>query len=735
MPLILDDLLAAFPPPPETLHLRDLMRRQAAPSDAETRATYREALAQLVDEGRLERKRGRRYGLPKVEIFVVGTLTVDRRGFGFVAPEDGSPSIFVDPYGLGEAIHRDRVRVLVRAGHKGPEGEVTEVLARGTHTFVGTVRQTGGGRWLIPRDARLSFRVQALDDESPTGARPPRDGELVAAAFVDWPDEARSWPTARIIKVFGRDGLAARETDLITYDLGLRIEFPPEVVAEAEAYGAVPPEEVERRHDLRDRPLVTIDPDDAKDFDDAVHAEPRPGGGWVMTVAVADVSWFVREGTALDDEALARGCSVYLPDRVLPMLPHRLSTELCSLRPGVDRLAMVAEFTVSPEGVRGPAAVYEAVIRSHARLSYDEVASILGLDRPRRPGRAAAEALRGELDALLAATRALRERRVARGRLDLDTAEPRVRLAPDGDIEAIDDAVRHEAHRLVEEAMVAANEAVAERFVEADHPALYRVHDTPSSEGLARLRRVAELVGAPPVPIIGDVRGLDRYVAALGDHPQRSLLQIMLLRSMARAAYRAEVSPHFGLGSDAYLHFTSPIRRYPDLVVHRLIRGALSGDASDAEPDTLAEVAARCSRLERLAIDAERAVMGLYKALLMRRHIGETAEGMVMGVTGSGLFVRLERWNTEGFVPVRALGGENFRVVSRDTTLLDMKSGARHRIGERIKVRVVDVSLRQRRVELEPESPRSARRSQGRSAGRVARRGAGRFGGRRFSRR
>ncbi len=693
-----DRILDLFPPPPRTLHFRELSRRlDTARPD---RPALWDALGRMVEDGLLERHQGSHYGRPLGPSTTVGTLTVNPRGFGFVAREDEGDDLYVDARDLGGAHHRDRVKVRVIAGRRGRlAAEVIEVLDRGTHTFVATLRESRAGRWLVPRDARLPDIVQI---DGPVDAR---DGDLVAAAFESWPDqsEAGAEPAnARVIKVFGREGQAARETDMAVYDLGLRVEFPDEVEAAAAAFGdVIDPAEVERRRDLRGLPLLTIDPDSARDFDDAVHAAPLPGGGWRMTVAVADVAHYVRPGEPLDVEARARSFSVYLPDRVLPMLPHPLSSGLCSLRPDEERLAMVTEFDVAPDGTRGPASCSEAVILSHGRLTYDEAAAMLGLSgRPPRPGRPEHEPLRPVLEALVEATRALRAMRRRRGRLDLDTAEPKVRFAPDGSVAGITTYSRHEAHRLVEEAMVATNEAIAQQFVDAEHPAVFRVHDDPSEEGLTRFAAHAELLGAHlPEGADETLRSLDRWLERLDDHPRKPLLHMLLLRAMARAEYRAECTPHYGLGAPAYLHFTSPIRRYPDLAVHRLVKAALAGRAGQTLGE-LAGVARETTRQERVTVEAEREVMALYKALAMQHHVGEVCEGFVMGLSESGIFVQLEQHHVEGMVRFDKPGGPRFRLTRDGMTLVEPRSGEKFTLGDTVRVRIHDVSLRERRIEL-----------------------------------
>jgi len=656
----------------------------------------RDRLRELAADGRLERLRGRRYGKPEKAATAVGTLTVNPRGFAFLAQEGEGDDLYVDRRSMGDAMHRDRVRALVRRGTRGRnEAVVTDVLDRGTRTFVATFRETARSRRLHPQDDRLPEHVR-LDGETDAA-----DGQTVAAAFTRYP-QGTTPGAARVIAVFGQDGEAARETDLVVYDLGLSIEHSAEAEAEADAFEAtISAEEIERRVDLRDRPLVTIDPESARDFDDAVYARAREGGGWELAVAVADVSYYVRDGQPLDAEASARGTSVYLPDRVLPMLPERLSADLCSLRPEVDRLAMVVMLEVEPNGDLGRVETCEAVIRSHARLTYDRVGDMLGLRGvdPKPDGEARIEALRPQLEAVLHVTRALRARRSRRGFLDLHVPEPKVVLGTDGEVSTMRPAPRHEAHRMVEEAMLAANEGVAHSFVEREEPALFRTHDRPSPEKLNRFRQQARALGAPAEK--GQIRPqagrLTSYLNKLTDHPRHGLLNSLLLRSMARAVYEEESAPHFGLGATEYLHFTSPIRRYPDLVVHRLVKRRLAGERMP-DADTLAATAAHCGRRERLALDAERSVLDLYKALLLSKHIGSIFDGTVVSVTGIGLFVQLDEHLVEGLLGMEALRDDYYEYDQDSDTLVGRRTGNVWRLGDRVRIRVIDVEVRRRRV-------------------------------------
>ncbi len=635
---------------------------------------------------------------------VTGTLTVNPRGFGWIATEGGSDDLWVGNSDFGPAMHRDRVRATIQRGSQGRvRGIVTEVLERGTHTFVGTYRESRFGGVVHPQDERLPERVQVPGlnrrPGSKRGKGEAKDGDLVAAEFLSWPESAEG-ATAKVLQVFGTDGEAARETDLIVYDLGLRVRYPKDVERAAEQLpGEITEAIIEARSDLRARPLFTIDPESAKDFDDAVHVGPREGGGWTFTVAIADVGHFVESGSALDEEARARGTSVYLPDRVLPMLPHRISNDLCSLRPLEDRLALVAEFGVTPRGEIDEVELSEAVIHSHGRFTYDLVADMLGMrgSEPAEGPEPHFEALRGELEQLRDATRALRRARRQGGYLELDLPEPRIVLDAEGQVEAMRATPRHEAHKMVEEAMLATNIAVAGLFVQQEQASIFRNHDRPPAEALEKFRRRAATLGAP---LKGKqeptAAALSRYIRGISEHPQSRLLNGLLLRSMARAVYEEEVAPHFGIGAEHYLHFTSPIRRYPDLAVHRLVKAMLHGDVLPSDEE-LAEISRRSCRTERLAVDAERTVLDLYKCLFLKERLGEEASASVISCTGLGLFVQLDEHLVEGLVGMQALTDDYYELDEAGEMLVGRKRGNRWKIGDRMMVRIEAVDIRRRR--------------------------------------
>ncbi len=693
-------IIAALPPPPRSAHLRDIARFLGLADDG--RRALRERLRVLADAGRVQRDRGNRYGRPGATAERVGTLTMTARGFGFISAEGGGEDIFVAARNVGVAMHRDRVRARVVEESDGRrEGVIVGVVERGTSTFVGTYRSARRGAWVTPQDPRLGEQYSV--EQSSVA----KEGDLVAASFVRWPDD-EDGALVRVLRVLAVDGDAAQETDVIVYDLGLPVEFSPE--AEAEATAARPPSAraMQGRTDLRARSLVTCDPESAKDFDDAVWAEERAHGGWSMTVAIADVGAYVAEDGPLDTEARARGTSVYLPDRVLPMLPHALSGDLCSLRPDEDRLALAVDLEVAPSGEIERTTVYEAVIRSHARFTYERVARMLGIrsevDAPATDADPHFEGLRPVLEALLGASRAIRGFRKRRGYLDLDLAEPRVLLDAQGDVADIVAAERNEAHRLVEECMLAANEAVARWFVEADLPAIFRVHDRPMPRSVARLEATAAAFDAPlrTKGTITPAR-MSAWLRSVDHHDNKRILHQLMLRSMAVAAYDEEPGLHFGLGTEEYLHFTSPIRRYPDLVVHRLVKARLH-NAALPTADALGALADHCSRRERIAVDAERSVQDLYKALYIRRHLGESFDALVLGVHAIGLFVQLDAHMVEGLVPTVSLKDDQYTYDEASSELRGRKNGQKFGVGAKVRVRVEAVDTRRRRVEFALEA-------------------------------
>ena len=513
---------------------------------------------------------------------------------------------------------------------------------------MGVVHRAGKRGWIVPRDERLpdQFRIDGAEGEH---------GELVATEVVAWPGRTEQPGHAVVIRRFSQQGDAARETEVAIYDMGLPVSFSEDALREArefddEAFQT----EVSRRQVLSDIPFITIDPVSARDYDDAIHATAMSDGGWRLRVAVADVSHFVREGSALDIDAKARCFSAYFPDRVMPMLPDRLSGDLCSLRPDVERLAMIVEVDVSPKGHMSNVQLSEAVIRSHARLTYDRAARLIGLhpnfDTALTPTSDIDTLCIPILETLRDVTRVLRKKRARVGYLDLDIAEPTVALDETGEVIGIQEKSRHEAHLMVEEAMLAANECAANFLIRHyGDKGVFRIHAPPPTEGLEKFYRLA---GALDVSLnqAESAGALTRTLAKHRSNPNSWLISLFLLRAMARAEYREVPAPHFGLGLDAYLHFTSPIRRYADLLVHRLVKAALN-DEDVGFLDDLGELSRRISRRERLVLEAERDVVAVYKTLHMKQFLNQVLEATVTAISGHGAFVFFTDTKCDGFCP------------------------------------------------------------------------------------
>jgi len=685
-----EDIMAAIPAPPQAVRLRDLIKRlNLTPS---SKSQLKSRLEALVDDGRLIRVGARRYAKPRTGTLILGTLTMTRRGFGFVATEDDRPDVYVKGSNLGPAMHRDRVQVQVYAGSKGrTEGRIISVVEYGTKTFVGFVHRARKAQWITPRDERLPDRVNLVGTAE--------HGQLVAARFTERVSPGRGAPEAEVIRVFAEEGTAASETELVAYELGLPMAFDPKTVDEVDRLDAsLEPLDPSSRLDMRAQPFFTVDPQSARDFDDAVCAVSLPDGGWRLSVAVADVSHYVQPGTSVDSEAYERSFSVYLPDRVLPMLPERLSGDLCSLRPMVDRYAMVVDARVRPDGEIEDFQVNTAIIRSRLRLSYDQCAEALGLIPTSSTASEEMADLLPTMKAVLDATRVLRRRRAKRGYLALDIPEPSVELDESGQVRALVVRARHEAHLMVEEAMLAANQCVARFFVDRGMPSLFRIHAEPPQDGLTRLWSQAQALGIN-IPRHSRAGQLSDAVNALKGQPTYWLANMLLLRAMARAEYVPAVEPHYGLGFEAYLHFTSPIRRYTDLTVHRLVKALLDEPTGrDDETDELAEIARHCSRRERLVLDAEREVIGMYKALFMEQYLHEELAAVISGMTANGAFIYFETTHCDGFIPLKELPGDWFDLDESKTALIGRNTGTRYQLGDRVLTVVIDVSVRQRRV-------------------------------------
>ncbi|MBX3602198.1 MAG: ribonuclease R [Rubrivivax sp.] len=662
---------------------------------------------------------------------IEGRVEGHRDGHGFVWPDDGGNPVYLAPQEMRSVLHRDRVRVRVlRLDRRGrPEGRVLDILERRRTPIIGRLLHEGG-QWLVaPEDSRFGQDILIPKNAIASAAV----GQVVSVELTE-PPSLHSQPVGRVAEVLGEIDDAGMEIEIAVRKYEVPHRFSPETVAQAAAL----PDKVraaDRRHrvDLTDVPLVTIDGEDARDFDDAVYCEPFKRGrgksaaeGWRLLVAIADVSHYVRPGEPIDEDAYERATSVYFPRRVIPMLPEKLSNGLCSLNPDVDRLCMVCDMVVLADGRIEAFQFYPAVMHSHARLTYTEVAAILLNTRGPEAERRAD--LVPHLLHLHEVYRALLKQRANRGAVEFDTTETQIVCDDQGRIEKIVPRVRTEAHRLIEETMLAANVCAAEFIASAEHPCLYRVHEGPTPEKRLALQAMLKALGiAAPLsdePTPGEMQAIAMAAQGRADAAQ---IHTMLLRSMQQAIYTASNSGHFGLAYDAYTHFTSPIRRYPDLLVHRVIKALLAGKRFHlvaSEKTRVPEVrrggkvshravkpmsqemalweatGVHCSANERRADEASRDVEAWLKCRYMREHLGEEFAGTVSAVAAFGLFVTLDAMYVEGLVHITELGGEYYRFDEARQELRGERTGIRYAVGSRVRVQVSRVDLDGRKIDF-----------------------------------
>ena len=673
---------------------------------------------------------------------IEGIVEGHRDGHGFVHPVNGDASIYLAPQEMRSVLHRDKVRVRVlKLDRKGrPEGRVLDIIERRKTPIIGRLLHEGG-HWLVaPEDSRYGQDILIPKNATASASV----GQVVSVELTE-PPSMHSQPVGRVAEVLGEIDDAGMEIEIAVRKYEVPHEFSPATLAQAAALpDRVRPADRKHRVDLSDVALVTIDGEDARDFDDAVYCEPIKLGrgksaveGWRLIVAIADVSHYVKPGEPLDEDAYERATSVYFPRRVIPMLPEKLSNGLCSLNPDVERLAMACDMVVTADGKVHAFQFYPAVINSHARLTYTEVAAMLS--NTRGPEALRRGDLLPHLLHLHEVYRALLKQRAQRGAMDFETSETQIICDDNGRIEKIVPRTRTEAHRLIEEAMLAANVCAAEYIAGAEHPCLYRVHEGPTPEKRLALQNQLKALGVgvhlsdEPTPA-----EMAAIAKATQDRPDALQIHTLLLRSMQQAVYTSTNNGHFGLSYAAYTHFTSPIRRYPDLLVHRVIKAVLTSRryhlaASDktrkpearkgarpaqkppkpmSQEMTLWEAAGgHCSANERRADEASRDVEAWLKCRYMRERLGEEFSGTVTAATSFGLFVTLDALFVEGLVHITELGGEYFRFDEARLELRGERTGIRYSVGSRVRVQVSRVDLDGRRIDFrlvregEPEKP------------------------------
>jgi ribonuclease R len=687
----------------------------------------RDALAKrleaMVRDGQLLRNRAGQYCLIDRLALVVGTVSGHRDGFGFLAPDGGGDDLFLPYREMRMLFPGDRVaaRVAGRDERGRPEGAVVEVLERRTRQVAGRFTLEAGVGFVVPDNRRISQRVVVPREH----AGPARHGDLAVVEITEQPSRNRD-PVGRVLRVLPEGGGAATAIDLAIASHGLSHEFPAEAVREARHYGReVDAAAAAGREDLRRLPLVTIDGEDARDFDDAVWAEETPQG-FRLIVAIADVSHYVRPGAALDAEARERATSVYFPNRVLPMLPEELSNHLCSLMPQVDRLCMACDMQVSRAGHVTRSRFYSAIMRSAARLTYTQVAAQLEGRDP--AARAALAPVAPVIERLHRLYRSLRRHRESRGALDFEAPEVKVLLDAQGMVTGIREYPRNDAHRLIEECMIAANVEAAKFLKKRRLPALFRIHGKPDEERMEELKRFLSMRGVH-LDIAGDLTParLQKTLQSIAARPDAGVIENAIIRSLPQALYQPMNIGHFGLALAEYAHFTSPIRRYPDLLVHRGIRHALAGGTADdfvhsaREMETLGQ---ECSMRERKADEAARSVVAWLKCEYMRPRVGEEFDAVVTGVAEFGAFVQLKGLQVDGLVHVTALPRDYFRFHERDRTLVGERTRLSISIGDELRVRLVRVDSAERKIDFEHVAKTGTHHHPRRREGRTAHKGA-----------
>ena len=654
---------------------------------------------------------------------VEGTVQGHRDGHGFVVRDDRQADLYLSQQEMRAVLHRDRVKArVIRYDRKGrPEGRVLEILERKKSPIIGRLLHESGVWLVAPEDKRYGQDILIPKNAIANATA----GQVVAIELTE-PPSMYSQPVGRVTEVLGEIDDPGMEIEIAVRKYEVPHRFSPETLAQAAGLpDRIRPVDRKHRIDLTDVALVTIDGEDARDFDDAVYCEPAKVGrakGWRLIVAIADVSHYVKPGEPIDDDAYERATSVYFPRRVIPMLPEKLSNGLCSLNPNEDRLAMVCDMLITSGGEIHAYQFFPATICSQARFTYNEVAAILA--NTRGPEAARRKDLVPDLLNLHEVYRALLKERAKRGAVDFETTETQIVCDDNGRIEKIVPRTRTEAHKLIEEAMLAANVCSADFIARAKHPALYRVHEGPTPEKKTLLQNYLKALGLG-LSISDDPKPGEYQViaAATKDRPDASQIHMMLLRSMQQAIYTGTNSGHFGLAYDAYTHFTSPIRRYPDLLVHRVIKALLQGKryhlvtGATAEPPSVRkgaklvkasspeaeqwEVAgAHCSANERRADEASRDVEAWLKCRYMREHLGEEFGGTVSAVTSFGLFVQLDGLYVEGLVHITELGGEYYRFDEVRQELRGERSGVRYIVGSRVRVQVSRVDLDGRKIDF-----------------------------------
>jgi ribonuclease R len=676
----------------------DVILKAFALKGQRMRSLLVEKLNSMVRAGQIiENRRGEFCLTAKLDL-VTGTVSGHRDGFGFVVRDDGeAEDIYLSAREMRPLFNGDRVAIRIKGTDRRgrAEGQLVDVLERGTQQVAGQFIRERGIGVVIPDNSKISHRILIPKDES-GGAK---HGQMVVVEILDYPTYVEQ-ATGRVVDIIGMPGEKGIATDIAIHSHTIPFKWPKAVLNEIEKYGSTVPSTAKRgRTDLRSVDLVTIDGADARDFDDAVFCE-RSGDGWRLLVAIADVSHYVKVGSGLDKEATRRGTSVYFPDRVVPMLPEILSNGLCSLNPKVDRLCMVCEMRVNGEGKVTRSNFYEGVMRSKARLTYSQVGALLeGKSKSSVP-----KALQGPVLELHALYRALAKARGRRGAIEIDLPQTKFKLNDDGEIDRIEVVPRNDAHRLIEECMIAANVQAAKFLKRHRIPGLYRVHPRPDPDRFDELRLYLVSLGLKVAhPEHVQPRDFTKIIRQTADRPDATAIMMTMLRSLTHAEYSPANIGHFGLALESYAHFTSPIRRYPDLLVHRAIRHIVRGgkpgkyDYSGREMERLGTIT---SAHEKRAEEATREVEAWLKCQYMEQHLGDEFDGVITGVTNFGVFVQITDLMVDGLVHVTSLTNDYYQYDAGSQSLVGERTGRKYRLGDAMRVQVNKVDMESRRIDF-----------------------------------
>jgi ribonuclease R len=669
-------------------------------------------LEELVGQGRLLKNRRNGYGLADKMDLIAGSVLANSEGFGFLRPDEGVGDIYLPPAQMRQVLHGDRalVSVVGRDKRDRPEGAIVSILSRRSPRVVGRYLEEAGFGVVAPDDQRIHQNL--LIPRGQEGDAKP--GDVVVAEIVEPPSSHRQ-PVAKIVRVLGEEVGTSLAIDMAIETHSIPNAWPEALLREiAKIPDTVRPGQIKDREDLRELPLVTIDGEDARDFDDAVWCEPTRGGGYKLYVAIADVATYVQPGTALDNEAQLRGTSVYFPNRVVPMLPEKLSNGICSLKPDVERLCLACELRIDAAGETTRSRFFPAVMRSAARLTYNQVWQAVGQRRADALEKVAP--VLPHLENLYGLYKILARRRAERGALDFEGQEVKFQFDEQGQIDAVKLYERNDAHRLIEECMIAANVAAAKFLKRSRVPALYRVHPRPPTHKYEELADFLGTVGIS-LPSYEDLQPEDlmAILARAKSRPDGALIEAVVLRSQSLATYTADCDGHFGLALGAYAHFTSPIRRYPDLLVHRAIHHAL-GKRTPADyqytPTQMADLGRNCSANERRADEATRDVADRLKCAYMERHLGDEFEGVVTGVASFGLFVEILETRITGMIHVTQLPNDYYHYDQRHRRLVGERLRQSFQLADRVRIKVLRVDALERRIDfrLAGDAPTRAER-------------------------